>query len=143
MSLPSTIKEILQKLADHKTEKVKVAITDMDGILRGKVISYEKFVSIVEKGFGFCDVVFGWDAGDVAYDNASITGWHTGYPDSPATIDTASFRKIPWENDLPFWLPRTGKSGRYSYRTIEWYSESSRAELFEKKSITYLYYKLY
>ena len=66
MSLPSTIKEILQKLADNKTEKVKVAITDMDGVLRGKVISYEKFVSIVEKGFGFCDVVFGWDAGDVA-----------------------------------------------------------------------------
>jgi len=104
MSLPSTIKEILQKLADNKTEKVKVAITDMDGILRGKVISYEKFVSIVEKGFGFCDVVFGWDAGDVAYDNASITGWHTGYPDTTAMVDVQTFRQIPWENDLALFL---------------------------------------
>ena len=68
------------------------------------MISFEKFVSVAEKGFGFCDVVFGWDAADVAYDNAAITGWHTGYPDALATIDIQTFRQIPWENDLPFFL---------------------------------------
>ncbi len=73
-------------------------------MLRGKVISFEKFVSIAEKGFGFCDVVFGWDAADAAYDNATVTGWHTGYPDAMATIDLQTFRQVPWENDLPFFL---------------------------------------
>jgi len=52
------------------------------------VISIDKFKSVAEKGFGFCDVIFGWDAGDVAYDNARFTGWHTGYPD--ATHDRSS-----------------------------------------------------
>jgi len=96
--------DILQLLAKQHTEKVKIAVTDIDGILRGKVISFEKFKGIIEKGFGFCDVVFGWDAGDQVYDNAKITGWHTGYPDAHAMIDLQTFRRIPWENDLPFFL---------------------------------------
>ena len=104
MAHPVTIKEIVQKLSDDKTEKVKLAVTDIDGVLRSKVISFEKFVSVVEKGFGFCDVVFGWDSADMAYDNAAVTGWHSGYPDAMATIDLQTFRQIPWENKLPFFL---------------------------------------
>src|SRR5690606_30021878 len=46
----------------------------------------------------------GWDANDASYDNTQYTGWHTGYPDAPARIDLTTFRKIPWENDLPFFL---------------------------------------
>ncbi len=96
--------EIVQLLADKGTEKVKLAITDIDGILRGKMVSFEKFASIVEKGFGFCNVVFGWDAADVAYDNVTITGWHSGYPDVNAVIDLNTFREIPWENNVPLFL---------------------------------------
>src|ERR1700750_2823935 len=99
-----SIPELLELLAGEQTGKVKLAITDVDGVLRGKVISFEKFRAIVEKGFGFCDVVFGWDAGDVAYDNAKITGWHTGYPDAQAIVDVNSFRQVPWEDGLPFFL---------------------------------------
>ena len=104
MTRQPTIKEVVEKLAANKTEKVKLAVTDIDGILRGKVISFEKFVSVAEKGFGFCDVAFGWDAADAAYDNATITGWHTGYPDALATVDIQTWRQVPWENDLPFFL---------------------------------------
>ena len=95
---------ILQQLAERNAVKVKLAVTDIDGILRGKMISFEKFASVVEKGFGFCNVVFGWDAGDIAYDNNQYTGWHTGYPDESAVIDLDTFRQIPWENDTPFFL---------------------------------------
>ena len=99
-----TDSEILRQLAEQNIEKVKVAATDLDGVLRGKMISYEKFSSIIEKGFGFCNVIFGWDAGDAAYDNVQYTGWHTGYPDATAVIDLQTFRQVPWENDLPFFL---------------------------------------
>ncbi|MBS1935030.1 MAG: glutamine synthetase [Bacteroidetes bacterium] len=95
---------LLKQLAEKNTTKVKLAVVDVDGILRGKVISFEKFKSVAEKGFGFCDVVFGWDANDVAYDNAKITGWHTGYPDAAAVVDLNTFREVPWEDGLPFFL---------------------------------------
>jgi glutamine synthetase len=97
-------KEVVQYVKNHPAGKVKIALTDIDGILRGKYISTEKFLSLIENEMGFCDVVFGWDAGDIVYDNVQYTGPHTGYPDAPAVIDLSTFRKIPWENDLPFFL---------------------------------------
>ncbi|HEY4966034.1 MAG TPA: glutamine synthetase family protein [Puia sp.] len=97
-------KEILQYVNNHASRKVKIALTDIDGILRGKYISVEKFLAVAETGTGFCDVVFGWDSSDLAYDNVKYTGWHTGYPDAMARIDLSTFRKIPWENDIPFFL---------------------------------------
>ena len=99
-----TNKEIIQYVKDHPSGKVKIAFADIDGILRGKYISTEKFLSALENGLGVCDVILGWDAGDVTYDNVQYTGWHTGYPDSPAVLDINTFRKIPWENDVPFFL---------------------------------------
>src|ERR1700744_4646318 len=104
MSSKLSLPELLQQLTARNTEKVKLAITDIDGVLRGKVISFDKFRSIAEKGFGFCDVVFGWDSGDQAYDNGAFTGWHTGYPDAMAAIDLSTFRRVPWGGELPFFL---------------------------------------
>jgi len=99
-----TTKEVIQYVKDHPSGKVKLAIADIDGILRGKYVSTEKFLSVIESGMGFCDVVFGWDSGDVVYDNVKYTGWHSGYPDAPVSVDLSTFRKIPWENDVPFFL---------------------------------------
>ncbi len=107
------IKEILPYVQNHDSGKVKIAITDIDGILRGKYISTEKFLSIAETDTSFCDVIFGWDVADSAYDNVAYTGWHTGYPDAAARIDLSTFRKIPWENGVPFFLAdliQVGKS---------------------------------
>jgi glutamine synthetase len=49
-------------------------------------------------------VVFGWDAGDVCYDNARYTGWHTGYPDALVRLDTNTYREVPWDGGVPFLL---------------------------------------
>jgi glutamine synthetase len=99
-----TNEQIVQYVKDHPAGKVKIAVADIDGILRGKYISTDKFLQVADSYFGVCDVIFGWDAADNAYDNTTFTGWHTGYPDAPATIDLSTFRKIPWENDVPFFL---------------------------------------
>src|SRR3954471_12906152 len=96
--------EVIEYIKAHPAQKVKIAFTDIDGILRGKYISVDKFLAVIDSNTSFCDVIFGWDAGDVAYDNASFTGWHTGYPDTPANLDLSTFRKLPWENDIPFFL---------------------------------------
>lgn len=99
-----TKQEITDYLDQHEGQKIKFAFADLDGILRGKVIHRKKFLEGLEAGYGFCDVVFGWDSADVVYDNTTLTGWHSGYPDAPARIDLSTFRKIPWEDDLPFFL---------------------------------------
>ncbi|HSB93106.1 MAG TPA: glutamine synthetase family protein [Flavitalea sp.] len=99
-----TIDTIIEYVKNHPSGKVKVAVADLDGVLRGKYISVEKFLGLVNGRMGFCDVTFGWDAGDVAYDNSKYTGWHTGYPDAQVKIDLNSFRKIPWEDNIPFFL---------------------------------------
>jgi len=84
--------------------KVKVGGFDVDGVLRGKYVALDKFWSALEHGFGFCDVIFGWDIGDVLYDNAKVTGWSTGYPDAHARVDADTFRVIPWEPDTAAFL---------------------------------------
>lgn len=97
-------KDILKYVESHPSGKVKIAYADIDGILRGKYIAVDKFLSALKGNTTFCDVIFGWDAGDVCYDNVRYTGWHTGYPDANARLDINTFRKIPWENDVPFFL---------------------------------------
>ena len=96
--------EILELIRKSPFNKVKVAVADIDGVLRGKYLSKEKFLSIAESTFGFCNVVFGWDSSDVCYDSATYTGWHTGYPDAAVRVDLSTFREIPWEGNLPFFL---------------------------------------
>ncbi len=83
---------------------VKVAVSDIDGILRGKYIHKDKFVSAVEGGFGFCDVVYGWDLNDSCYDNTTLTGWHKGFPDAIARLDLATHRNVPWDSGIDFFL---------------------------------------
>ncbi|MBN2486056.1 MAG: glutamine synthetase [Bacteroidales bacterium] len=95
---------VLDEIKSLGSQKIKIAFADIDGILRGKIINKEKFLEIAEKGIGFCNVIFGWDSSDSCYDNVEITGLHTGYPDIPGFIDLSTFRKVPWDNNMPFFL---------------------------------------
>src|SRR6186713_792551 len=92
---------LLKRLAESPVQKIKVAVADVDGVLRGKYLHKNKFLSAVEGGFGFCNVVFGWDSSDVCYDNSAYTGWHSGYPDAHATLDLSTFRRVPWDDNVP------------------------------------------
>ena len=84
--------------------KVKVAVTDIDGILRGKYLNRDKFLSAADSGFGFCDVVFGWDMTDACYDNTHLTGWQHGFPDALARLDLDTHRNVPWDAGIDFFL---------------------------------------
>jgi glutamine synthetase len=89
-------------------DNVKVGVFDMDGILHGKYMHRDKFLSALESGFGLCDVVLGWDSNDQLYDRSTYTGWHTAYPDALARLLPATMRKLPFEEDLPFFLGEFG-----------------------------------
>lgn len=99
-----TVPEIKKGLRDLNVEYVKVGAFDIDGILRGKYMKVDKFLSALDGGFGFCDVVFGWDSNDQLYDSATFTGWHTAYPDAQARIVPESVRAQPFEDNVPLFL---------------------------------------
>jgi glutamine synthetase len=100
----SKIHPALAALKKSGAAKVKVAVSDIDGILRGKYLHIGKFESAAEGGFGFCDVVFGWDSQDDCYDNTQVTGWHRGFPDALAQVDLGTARHVPWDGGVPFFL---------------------------------------
>lgn len=96
--------ESLPELLKYDT-KVKVAGVDIDGILRGKLMSKKKFLAIAETGFGFCSVIFGWDMHDQTYfKELKISNAENGYRDMIAVPDLSSYRRIPWEDDVSFFL---------------------------------------
>src|SRR5678815_1683949 len=89
---------------ERKLEHVKVGVFDNDGIMRGKYMGRDKFFSALDKGFGFCDVVLGWDSNDQLYDNVKYTGWHTAYPDAPVRVLPDTCRNVPFEGEMVMFL---------------------------------------
>ncbi|GJJ12628.1 hypothetical protein Clacol_006871 [Clathrus columnatus] len=99
---PKNIDE-LKKLLEGDT-KVKVAV---DGVLRGKYMSRDKFINAAtdSTGFGFCSVIFGWDIHDQVYSRELlISNKANGYRDVLAIVDLSTYRRIPWEDNVPFFL---------------------------------------
>ncbi len=86
-------------LNDHPTNRIKVGVTDLDGLLRTKYLSADKLDGDTAE-FGFCNVIFGWDREDRLYDNP----FDAGFADATARIDPSTRRLIPWEDNLPFVL---------------------------------------
>lgn len=79
-------------------------------------MSKEKFLSIVESGFGFSSAVYGWDMQDMLYTTGARVstdgaGNGEGYSDLVAVPDLGSFRRIGWEDGIPFFLVRFVNGG--------------------------------
>ncbi len=74
----------------------KVGVFDVDGVMRGKYMHRDKLISSLQSGFGFCDVVLGWDSQDQILDNLDYTGWHTGFPDVEVRLAPGTARRIPF-----------------------------------------------
>ncbi|MBT5195456.1 MAG: glutamine synthetase [Rhodospirillaceae bacterium] len=94
-----TAAQARQIVKQRGLDYIKVGVFDGDGVLRGKYMGAEKFLAALDKGFGFCDVVLGWDSNDQLYDNTAFTGWHTGYPDAQVRLLPDSCRDLPHEFD--------------------------------------------
>ena len=90
--------EKLNQYRDRGVTKVKLGLTDIDGVIRGKYVGLDKFAGLLEKHGGFCDCVFGWDVDDQLYDSAKLTGWHTGFPDAGYRLLVETERWLADEN---------------------------------------------
>jgi len=95
-----TVADAARIVAERGLDHVKIGVFDNDGVFRGKYMAAPKFLSALDGGFGFCDVVLGWDMQDQLYDSVEFTGWHTGYPDATVRVLPETCRSIPFENGM-------------------------------------------
>ncbi|NQX88659.1 MAG: glutamine synthetase [Halioglobus sp.] len=102
----SSTQDAREIVEQRQLHHVKVGVFDVDGVMRGKYMSRDKFFSALDKGFGFCDVVLGWDSNDQLYEKPGVeyTGWHTGYPDAPVRILPGTCRELPYEDGMLLFL---------------------------------------
>jgi len=94
----NTIEQVVKALDEGGMRYHKIGAFDIDGVFRGKYVERKKLESVLESGFGFCDVVLGWDSNDTLLDNLQVSGWHTGYRDAPVKLDLSTLRRIPFED---------------------------------------------
>jgi glutamine synthetase len=98
-----SLQQKLSHYADRGVSRIKLGLTDIDGVIRGKYVGIDKFISLLKKQGGFCDCVFGWDVDDQLYDSGSYTGWHTGFPDTDFGLVVETERWLPDEN-CPYFI---------------------------------------
>src|SRR5256884_9314627 len=72
---------IKQLVEEGKVEYVKIGAPDIEGVYRGKRVAAKHFLNSLEEGFGQCDVLFGWDIGEVVLANLTFSNWERGFSD--------------------------------------------------------------
>ena len=68
----------------------------------GQYVHADKFFSAVDGGIGFS--VFGTDLNDRPYEEGYASGRRLGFPDATVQLDLSTFRRVPWDGDVPFFL---------------------------------------
>ena len=97
------LQEALARYEQLGVRQVKLGLTDIDGVIRGKYVGLRKFASLLTKQGGFCDCVFGWDMDDQLYDAGDYTGWHSGFPDTGFRLQVDTERWLA-EEECPYFI---------------------------------------
>ncbi|HIG41866.1 MAG: glutamine synthetase [bacterium] len=110
--------DLIKQYENEGIRRIKLGVTDIDGVVRGKYISLEKFTAIAASTSGFCDCILGWDVDDQLYDNATFTGWHTAFPDALYRLDLATERRLLDEGNIPYFVGEFVADDRVSLHPI-------------------------
>jgi glutamine synthetase len=94
------IAAIKQLIEEGKVEYVKIGASDIEGVYRGKRVAATHFLHSLDEGFGQCDVLFGWDIGEVVLPNLKFSNWERGFADIVMKPDLATFALVPWEEHV-------------------------------------------
>ncbi len=103
LEIAQRMEEALARYQKLGVRQVKLGLTDIDGVIRGKYVGLQKFESLMNKQGGFCDCVFGWDIDDQLYEGGDYTGWHSGFPDTGFRLLVESERWLA-EEQCPYFI---------------------------------------
>jgi glutamine synthetase len=91
---PDDVRRILE---ERDAEHVTIAMTDMQGLLRGKYVSRNKLLSVLDNDWGLAPVTLALDPDDVIMEAPGIADGSDGFADGTGRLLPATCREIPWE----------------------------------------------
>ena len=77
---------------------------DIDGVMRGKYMGRDKFLSSLRRASASATWSWAGTATTSSTTMSKLTGWHTAYPDAAVRLLPETTRLLPFENDLPLLL---------------------------------------
>ncbi len=92
--------EITRLIEAGNVEYIKIGAADIEGVYRGKRVAAQHFLNSLEDGFAQCDVLFGWDIGEVVLPNLKFSNWERGFADIVMKPDLSTFAVEPWEDHV-------------------------------------------
>jgi len=93
-----TAEDLRHIVEERDAKNVTIAMTDTNGLLRGKYISRDKLFSVLEGGWGMPPVILALDFDDVIMEAPVIADGSDGYADAFARALPETCREIPWES---------------------------------------------
>ena len=99
-----TIEDMKDLLSKHEIKKIKIAYTDINGILRGQYISIKKFFSIIEKGLNISSNIFNLDYTNERYPKQVNLEFQNFFTNEHVNIDLSSSRVLPLEKNTMLFL---------------------------------------
>ena len=115
-----TAADARQIVEERDLDYVKIGFVDIDGIVRGKLISRHKFFGAIEEGIHAVRDLLGFGIHDDGVET-KYTGWHTGFPDAPMRIVPETCRGVPFDFDgrsLFFLCEYDGEAETYCSRSL-------------------------
>jgi glutamine synthetase len=124
--------DIQRVLEKRETKFVTLGIFDMQGLLRGKYVSTDKFLKVLDDGYGLPLTSMCMDPTDAILSGDGLLDGSDGYADATASIIPNTICEIPWEpkdRNLLILSRLTEASASYCPRSVY---DSTRAMAIEK-----------
>ena len=121
-----TANDVRRIVEEQNVQHATIGLTDTQGLLRGKYVSRDKLLSVLEHDWGMAPLVLALDFDDVIMEAPLIADSSYGYGDGTARLLPETCREIPWESprrNLLFLAEFSGNMERICprgiYRRIE------------------------
>lgn len=127
-----TAEDVRKIVEERDIEHATIALADMHGLLRGKYISRDKLLSVLDHEWGMPPVVLALDFDDVIMEAPEIADGSDGFADGTARLLPETCREIPWESprrNLLFLAEYSGDAERICPRAIYRRIEQKAADM--------------
>ncbi|UNO38940.1 glutamine synthetase family protein [Streptomyces sp. MST-110588] len=95
---PLGLEGLRQEVAAGRVDTVRVAVTDAQGRLKGKLYDARHFLDqVAGDGTDMCAYILATDVDMRPLDGFALTSWATGYQDLRVQPDLSTVRLLPWQ----------------------------------------------